>query len=1078
MSVSLVKDADKKKFRLPKCLSFLKDINSDFYYYLFLVFLGVCFFAVSLFSNYFTTPLSGDYNSQQFAFYTNGYDDWWRFFRTGEFTLYDTNTFLGASNIGSNSFYYLFDPFFLPLLIFPRAIIPQAMAIMTIFKMALAGLMFSKYLRYIGVTKKTSRVTGIAYGFSGWIAWYLWFNHFTGVAVLFACILYGVEKILKEKKPWMLMIFLALLGFCNFFFFFTFAVCAFLYAMFRFFQGLLKRTARENWTILLAGFVGFLAGCLMAMIVVLPAALVAIHAPRAESSTYLSTIKEALKNFDIGTLVYTIFNWQSQGAEHKFFYPIINFIFPTMTNRGTPLTKLNNDSYDNVAGSLFCYSPFIIFLLPALISSARRKKFSAHIAFALFVLMLLTPFSYYAFHGFTYAYARWNLFVVTSLMAYVSFYIDRIEQEPRWQTLVGGGFAIVMVWLAVWSACVIVDNYSGFTFRYSYSSFGKYGFVMFEGAMGSLYVIIITMAAFFFFKRKYFDKILVGFLTVEVVAMGALTLEGHGYSNFLDVNNGYDNNVAFQELIDKIQKDDPTYYRCYSTMENSGARNDSMRHNYNGLGMFHSVYNFNDYAFLNWSTINDYEAPGSYSASYVEKRQELDTFLGVKYYFIKKDATFWGDNKAAARKYKYYHANVPLGYEDISSQYPNSKFYVFRNKNFIDFAFSFDKVATYKYSDEKTKKEPYTLMNTHIQSDELYLKRAILNPDAAAIAKKYIADSKFATTDSLKADSSLKALTTKEFTKTYYQINKNNTSSGRKDCSAASFAVNLLDLSAYTKLTEKPKDSLFGGNYVTVLEATNNFPYDENGMVIYLKNTYNEKNRINAYIVVEGENEKGETEDQFYTFDNHNDSNLTNTWTQRKNWRGYYVTSSTDENGNFVPAPKVKKIVLAQRKTSIYDYQLYTETYTDVMARLQKFKDNPITDVHYRENHFDFKTNFTNQDRRIIVTQLPWEDGWTVKATSKNGTTKNLELFKAQGGFVSFVAEQGENSYSMDFYTPYLKEGSIISIMGLFLFASTFLGYVFIRTYNQEDRMKRQLGYKRKKNTFFLHNIIVYSNNN
>jgi hypothetical protein len=59
------------KFELPKWLSFLKRGDSIFYYFLFLVFLGFCFFAVSLFTQDFTTPFSGDYVSQQFAFSPN-----------------------------------------------------------------------------------------------------------------------------------------------------------------------------------------------------------------------------------------------------------------------------------------------------------------------------------------------------------------------------------------------------------------------------------------------------------------------------------------------------------------------------------------------------------------------------------------------------------------------------------------------------------------------------------------------------------------------------------------------------------------------------------------------------------------------------------------------------------------------------------------------------------------------------------------------------------------------------------------------------------------------------------------------
>ena len=88
MSNALVFNTGRKKFKdyLP---GFMKNIHSLFYYFLFLLVLGVIFFATSLFINYFTTPFTGDYTSQQYAFYTNGYDDWWHFFKTGEFVLYE-----------------------------------------------------------------------------------------------------------------------------------------------------------------------------------------------------------------------------------------------------------------------------------------------------------------------------------------------------------------------------------------------------------------------------------------------------------------------------------------------------------------------------------------------------------------------------------------------------------------------------------------------------------------------------------------------------------------------------------------------------------------------------------------------------------------------------------------------------------------------------------------------------------------------------------------------------------------------------------------------------------------------------
>jgi len=1043
-------------FHLNRFFSFLKDRNSAFYYYLVLVGIGILFFSFSLFSNYFTTPFTGDYTAQQFAFYTNGYDDWWHFFTTGEFVLYDTNTFLGASNIGSNSFYYLFDPFFMPILLFPRSIIPQGIAIMTIFKMALAGLLFSKYIYYLGVKKYTARLAGLMYAFCGWTTWYLWFNHFTGVAVIFPVILLGIEKVLNEKKPWLLSASLFILGLTNFFFFFTFTVCAFLYAMFRYFQRIRKYKNKEALIVLGIGFFGFFVGCLLASVVVIPAMMVALNAPRATSSTYLSSMLEAVKSGNWGLFFYKVFSWESEGTPYKVYYPVLDYIFPVMSDRGTPLTKMGNESYDNVAGSLFSYSPIILFLVPSLINSVKKKQFSHIIATGIFLFMLFTPFCYYAFHGFTYAYSRWTLFVTTSLITYVSFYLDDIKNQPKWHIIVGGITTIALCWLAIILAAHMAGKYDNFRLRYVYPSMGDYGFLILEGSLFTLYVTILCVLIFIFIRKKFIKSVFMLAVTLEAVLMGTTTLYGHGFENYMNVNGGYINNNSFQTLIDQIRKDDPTYYRCYSSQENSSARNDSMRHNYNGLGMFHSVYNFNTAAFLNWSQINDYTAPSSYSASYVEKRQDLDTFLGVKYYFVHKDKAFWGNDEAKALKSKYYRANVPLGFVDISSKYPNDQYFVYENKNFIDFAFSYDKVATYNNIDEEGKiDEPTTLFNPIYQTEELYLKTAIVGENNLKYVNELIPSENIKKYDEYRSSLDVKTIPTKDYKITYYDIH-NDADKDRIDASSYNFVSKLLDLSSYSASQAKPNEWKYNGRYVSVIEPIKPFPYDEDGIVFYLRNTYLDKSDINLYLVTEDE----EGQQRFLTFDNHNDSNFGINWTSRKNWRGVYSAPTYDENGNKIAAPKVTKFIIIARKTNIERYELAYRLGSNVNKTIEELKANPITDIHYKTNHFDFKTNFNS--KRVIVTQLPYEDGWKVKAQMKDGTSKELDIFTAQGGFVSFVSEEGEVSYSLDFYTPYLTMSSYLSGIGLLLFSTSAISYIYLSLHLNNEKIKKDWEFNRK----------------
>ena len=80
--------------------------------------------------------------------------------------------------------------------------------------------------------------------------------------------------------------------------------------------------------------------------------------------------------------------------------------------------------------------------VPALIQSGKEKKWSVYIGFALLGIALFTPVMYFLTMGFTNAYARWTLFIATSLIAYVGIYIDKIPNVAKWHMHIGYLFAI------------------------------------------------------------------------------------------------------------------------------------------------------------------------------------------------------------------------------------------------------------------------------------------------------------------------------------------------------------------------------------------------------------------------------------------------------------------------------------------------------------------------------------------------------------------------------------------------------------------------------------------------------------
>ncbi|MBO4856037.1 MAG: YfhO family protein [Bacilli bacterium] len=1042
---------------ISKILVPFKNINSLFYYYLFLVVLGVVFFSTSLFINNFTTPFTGDYVYQQYAFYTNGYDDWWHFFKKGEFVLYDTNTFLGVDNIGANSFYYLFDPFFMPILIFPRQLVPQGMAILTIFKMALSGLAFYAYMRRLGASRRASKITGVAYAFSGWITWYLWFNHFTGVAVAFPLILLGIENVLKKKNPTVLMSAICLIGFINFFFMYSYVLCALLYASFRYIQTVKTRNKNDNLIILLLIVAGFVVGIMLPAMTVFPSLLHALSSPRASSNGFFNYLVEALKKGNLKRAFELLITWTSLNnsalEKARTIYPFVEFVFPVISCRGTSLMIYGSDTYDNVAGSFYCFLPMLLLLFPAFRSSIKKKHFSVLVALGFFLFALFTPCFYYMFHGFTVAYSRWTLFVVTSIMAYAGLYLDEIKKDNYVVLVQSCAILIIVVLISGLLAQTIIATEN--------SMFKERVPIWLAVSLESLYLLILTTVLCLIKAKKKpsFYWVFTGFLVAEISIMGGLVIYGHGVEDYSQTNKGYVKNDCLHSIVERISKEDPAYYRCYSSLSCSEAPNDGMRNGYNGIGTFHSVYNYNTADLCNWSSITNGKAPASWMGTYVQKRINLDTVLGVKYYLVEDD--YFAKQNRISVSSEDFRYNVPLNYFDISSDYDNHEFLVFENKDYIDFALTFDNF--YVVNGNPTTNKPYEGIYEDdrrvLLNEDLYLKTAIIN----SYREQSIVDELRNQTDISELPAQNKTIND-----LYYSLSINrygNPDSGQDALLTyydfATANENNLDVNASVYLSLNSSTTKYEKlsrvaiadreqRYVEVIESTGEyFPnYDSKGNIYYLTASFDQGYGTDIYFV--------DTNNKIVTFDNHNDE-YTNAGRSGKEERAFYIspTYELDSNGELIitkDAPKIKKIIIVNRGKKVnFSHNIAIDTFTNHETKIASLKANTVFDVTSSTNKWTFKSDFAS--KRIVVTRLAYEDGFKLKMTDSAGNKKDVEVFNAQGGFVSFISGVGECSYELVFETPNLKMSSLISSFGVFAYFATIVSYVFIDMKQKEKEI-------------------------
>ena len=137
----------------------------------------------------------GDFNVQQIPFYQLANDAihhgeiWWSW-----------KTDLGASFLGSYSFYLLFSPFFWLTLLFPASFTPYLMAPLLMLKSACAAVTAFMYLRRFVKNPDYAIFCSLLYAFSGFSVYNIFFNHFHEVIVFFPLLLVGLEKAMTENK--------------------------------------------------------------------------------------------------------------------------------------------------------------------------------------------------------------------------------------------------------------------------------------------------------------------------------------------------------------------------------------------------------------------------------------------------------------------------------------------------------------------------------------------------------------------------------------------------------------------------------------------------------------------------------------------------------------------------------------------------------------------------------------------------------------------------------------------------------------------------------------------------------------
>ena len=1002
---------------------FLKNFDSLFYYGILLFILGLAFYFLMLVNNNFVLSYGGDYTAQYIPMGYHIWDFYHDIFRTGEIPLYDEAVFLGSSTIGSDAYYGLFSPFNIILIIFPRSWTPYMLGIVSMVKLMCTGLLFRWYLKYMGCKEFAARLGGMAYAFVGWMAFYLWYNNYQDTLVFFPLVLLGVEKIIREKKPWLCALGIFVITISNYVLMISYIIAAFLYAGFRYLQTIRTRNVKDNLLVILYGFLGFAFGLLLAGSVLIPAFAATINSPKVSTNSYWANVKEALKSGDIGLFFQYIFDWNKAPDQHnviisiRAYYPILNFFFPATTDRSMATLKYTGWDFDDISCSLWVYAVNILFFVPAVIDSCRRKKWSHLIAIALMLLSLCTPFMYYAFMGMVNAYARWTLFATSSLITYVSLYISNFDEKSRHYMHFGYVFAMAGIVACYLLTLFLPDMYkeSGsrgeVTMRLVYGDFNlTHLFFIIE----MVYVTLAYLLIFLLYNKKKFVKTyMTCMVAVEAVLMGAMVSYFHGWDT--KKNNGYDLNNELHQVIERIKKEDAIYSRFFTSFNDAYSNENTLMNNYSSGTYFHSLYNFNVDYFSRWSRIRS--GVSSVGGTYRGKIQDLDTFLDMKYYVINKGDTY-GRANTIKKAYNTYRANVPLGSEEVK-ELESDNFMVYKNNLYPDFGFSYDTVFNYNEEGEETFTRIYTPGSKDeyyiVYNGMAYLKSALMSyNDTQEITKLTNGDIAIYE-DDIYDHPTVHDIQINGYNATYkysqYQVQFYKTTNVAKNYPVKDI-MKIPD--TLEEVTYKDIDPMHYFAFISRKDGKSFDHFDE-GQSFYIYAPFSGSIKYDIYLVDENNN--------IFSYDDHSDHSTDNP----SPIRGFYSDR------------KITKIVYCGKYgKSNSVLRIKTESGKDYFNRVNALLDYPITDVSYKPDRWSFKTNYDKA--RLVVSKETYDAGWHVYSY-KDGKKKELKTYLSTGGFVGFISEVGECKYTMEYVTPYRTAGVVASGVSFLAYITSLMVY-------------------------------------
>lgn len=335
----------------------------------------------------------------------------------------------GADILTTLHYYCVGDPLDLTAVFVPERYMHLLYGALIILRMYLAGIVFSHYCIYMKKQESMSVMAGaLAYAFCGFGLVYMRHPFFLNPLIYFPLILLGVERIWKEKKPWLFVGSVCLSAVTSFYFFYMMVILTVLYVVIRLTAMYMERR-QEGYKFIVSRLLtvgGYsVVGVMLSAFLLLPVILCFLDGPRSGTKCAYG------------------------------FLPFTRFL------EELPASFLSYGIV-NVGSAIALLAVSLLFL--------RKGNRQLKIAFIMLTIFYIIPFFGHVFNGFAYSTNRW-LWGYAMLTAFiiVAMWEEFLTISPRENILlllIAGiyfivcmllrqsvtknmGFAMVLVFLAI-----------------------------------------------------------------------------------------------------------------------------------------------------------------------------------------------------------------------------------------------------------------------------------------------------------------------------------------------------------------------------------------------------------------------------------------------------------------------------------------------------------------------------------------------------------------------------------------------------------------------------------------------------